>query len=67
MTEPHKVPPPRSQAGPGCWQCADCGLIVGDDKETCPRCNDTETDESDQSSLAGFGAGGQSKLIDLDN
>lgn len=57
----NKVPPESSNAGPGCWQCADCGRINPDDREECREC-----EAGDQSSLAGYGAGGQSNLADHD-
>ena len=33
-----KVPPARSHAGPGCWECADCGLIISNSETSCARC-----------------------------
>jgi len=58
----NKVPAPRSQAGPGCWQCADCGLIVSDDEDECRRCQQadrtlaesTETETGEQADLGGW-------------
>ncbi len=34
----NKVPRARTRAGPRCWECADCGLIVSDSETSCPRC-----------------------------
>lgn len=54
----NKVPAPRSNAGPGCWQCADCNLIVGNDKDECPRCAEesesSSEPDSEQVGLEGF-------------
>lgn len=55
---PNKVPKPRSKAGPGCWQCADCGLINGDDRDECWRCSGdwggNDGDDTDATALGDF-------------
>ena len=70
------VPFSQDQAGPGCWQYADCGLIVSLNKKECPSCTDTgagdgvddggDSAPTAQPSLAAYGAGGQSNIFDLD-
>lgn len=57
-----KVPDARSQAGPGCWQCADCGKIINDKKDDCPRCS--MVDHRDESEVGGD-SGPTSKQIEI--
>ena len=52
----NKVPPPRTHAGPGCWECADCGLIISNSETSCPRCQlldstPSASDTTDQTTL----------------
>lgn len=55
MSEPNKVPEPRSNAGPGCWECADCDLIVSSEDDECPRCSGEWGPDEDTTETATLG------------
>jgi len=55
------VPPGYDNAGPGCWECADCGLIISMDETDSRRClalseddDGRETAETEQRGIGDY-------------